>query len=346
MSRLPIRLRVTLAFAGAMAVLLSGLGLFIYLRFDAAARRRDRPGPALARRRRRGARPGVRRPARRAAGAEPLAEPRRELRPGPHADRQGARLHAPARPEPVLDPRRARSAARPRDRSSIERDAAGRRGPVAAARDPGRGPGGGRLLVVVGTSLDDRDEALASLARLLARSAGRSRCCSPRSPGTCASGAALRPVEAMRTPRGGDLPPREPDERLPVPEAERRDPPARRDAERDARPARGGARARAALRRRRQPRAAHARSPCTRPSSRWRCATAASAERAASAARLGARGGRPADPARRGPARRRPLGGGAACRSSRGRVDVDELLGRGRRRGSSARPPATSRRSW
>ena len=34
MKRLPIRLRVTLAFAGATAVLLVALGLFIYLRFE------------------------------------------------------------------------------------------------------------------------------------------------------------------------------------------------------------------------------------------------------------------------------------------------------------------------
>src|SRR5436190_509506 len=34
-SRLPIRLRITLAFAGVMAVLLAALGLFIYLRFQA-----------------------------------------------------------------------------------------------------------------------------------------------------------------------------------------------------------------------------------------------------------------------------------------------------------------------
>ena len=34
MSRLPIRLRVTAAFAVAMAVVLAGSGLFLYLRLD------------------------------------------------------------------------------------------------------------------------------------------------------------------------------------------------------------------------------------------------------------------------------------------------------------------------
>ena len=35
MRRMPIRARVTLAFTGAMAVLLAGLGLFVYLRLEA-----------------------------------------------------------------------------------------------------------------------------------------------------------------------------------------------------------------------------------------------------------------------------------------------------------------------
>ena len=69
--------------------------------------------------------------------------------------------------------------------------------------------------------------------------------------------AALRPVEAMRA-RAEVISASTPGARLPEPAAPRRDLAPRGDAERDARPARGRVRARAALRRRRQPRAAHA----------------------------------------------------------------------------------------
>ena len=69
--------------------------------------------------------------------------------------------------------------------------------------------------------------------------------------------AALKPVEAMRA-RAAEISAAEPDQRLPVPPSRRRDRAPRHHPERDARTTGGGARARAGLRRRRQPRAAHA----------------------------------------------------------------------------------------
>ena len=53
LSRIPIRLRLTLAFAIAMAILLAALGYFVYARFEIGAQRADRPEPAHPRRRHR-----------------------------------------------------------------------------------------------------------------------------------------------------------------------------------------------------------------------------------------------------------------------------------------------------
>ena len=87
----------------------------------------------------------------------------------------------------------------------------------------------------------------------------------------------------------------------------RRGPAARRDAQRDARPAPGVVRARAALRGRREPRAAH---PARGAEDRARGGAAAGRPqpRGAGVARGGGRGGGPAGAARRGPAADRPRG--------------------------------------
>ena len=108
----------------------------------------------------------------------------------------------------------------------------------------------------------------------------------------------------------------DPSERLPIAPAQRRDLAPRRDAQRDARPARGGARARAPLRQRRQPRAAH---PARAAEDRARGRAAireADEDELRSGDRRRDRRRSTACPARRGPARRRPLGRGRRWPSS------------------------------
>jgi len=74
----------------------------------------------------------------------------------------------------------------------------------------------GELIVVVGSSLGDRNDALDGLTALFLIGA-RLRCCSPRSP-AISRGAALRPVEAMRQ-RAAAISASRPEERLPIPPA-------------------------------------------------------------------------------------------------------------------------------
>ena len=187
-------------------------------------------------------------------GSARLVERGRELHPDP--GRRRARSSTPppsSAASPFVEPtgRRGRGAADPRRVAT--RCRASRR--TAGPRGAGRGDGG-TLVVVVGASLDDRDEALSSLAALLLIG-GPVALLLASLAGYAAAAAALRPVEAMRE-RAAEISAGDLGERLPVPARRRRALPARRDAERDARPARDGDRARAALRRRRQPRAAHA----------------------------------------------------------------------------------------
>ena len=75
----------------------------------------------------------------------------------------------------------------------------------------------GELIVVVGASLDDRDEALSSLAAQLAIG-GPIALLIASLAGYGAASAALRPVEAMRR-RAGEISAAEPGERLPVGQA-------------------------------------------------------------------------------------------------------------------------------
>ena len=85
-------------------------------------------------------------------------------------------------------------------------------------------------------SLTDRNEALGSARPLVRRRRPDRGRCSPRCVGYALATVGLRPVEAMRrraarVSLGGEP------ERLPLARRARRDPPARRDAQRDARPA-------------------------------------------------------------------------------------------------------------
>ena len=114
------------------------------------------------------------------------------------------------------------------------------------------------------------------------------------------AGRAMAPVESMRR-RAAEITLERSGERLPLPRADDELAPPRRDAERDARPDRGLARARARLRRGREPRAAHAAGD---PADRARAGAAPRAlgRRAARGSAIGGRGGRPARAPRRGPA--------------------------------------------
>ena len=140
--------------------------------------------------------------------------------------------------------------------------------------------------------------------------------------GYALAAAGLAPVEAMRR-RAGEISLAGDDERLPLPAARRRGPPARRDAQRDARAPAARVRARAAVRRRRQPRAAHA-GRGHQDRARGRAARRRARPAGARGAGRRGRGVRPPRPARRGPARRRARrreraarAAGATARSTR-----------------------------
>lgn len=214
MSRIPIRLRVTLAFAGVMALVLAGLGLFVYLRqrdqldetLETALRSRAAEVSALARDA--GGRLSD-------SGADPLIE----------QDESFAEILSPD--GTLVDATAQLGGAVVLDANQLE---AAADGPVFAdlAQVPGI-EGQARLLatpvetgdrtlvVVVGSSLGDRDEDLASLARLLAIG-GPIALLLASLAGYAMAGAALRPVESMRR-RAADISAGEPGARLPVPPA-------------------------------------------------------------------------------------------------------------------------------
>ena len=240
MRRLPIRVRVTLGFAGAMAVLLAGLGLFVYVRYasqldeaiDQGLRSRvDEVAPVVQG-------PGT---TLEGSGGTRLVEQDEGFTQ--ILDESGRVLDSTAQlgSEPVLEPDRlAAAAAGP---TLFDAPAPpGIEGDVRVLAAPVESDGG-TLLVVAGTSLDDRDEAMSSLAALLL-AGGPVALLLASLAGYAAAGAALRPVEAMRR-RAAEISAAEPEARLPVPRLARRGLPPRRDAERDARPARDGDRARA-----------------------------------------------------------------------------------------------------
>ena len=283
----PIRAAADAGVRGAMAVVLARVGLFVYLRFGAGLDSAIDHALQLALRptsRRWSTRPTS---VRRASGE--LAA-RRELR-------AGARPRAAA----SSTPRRTLHAARC-SRAAELRPGRRQRRPTSTAR---RSPGSKarpRLLAPcpcgrpvawsssVGTALEARDEALrdASCA-LLADRRLRWPCCWPRSRAT-----ARRRPRCGRSRRCAAARPRDlagdPDARLPVPPA---DDEIRRLGEtlNEMLARLEAARARARVRRRRQPRAAHAAGDPARRSSSWRCAAA----RRPGAARRAALGGEETD---------------------------------------------------
>ena len=191
-SRLPIRLRLTAAFALAMVVVLAAAGLFVYLRLEARPRReRDTPGSTHAR----GRGGGVRRRRRRARPADPeegfaqlLSAGRARARPA-----GGARARRSLTPEELDARRQAASGLVEREVPGIEGDAR-----VLARGEPEAG-----AVVVVGQSLDDRDETLAGLVGLV-----RDRRADRRAAGLAARLRAGRRRACARSRRCGGARPR------------------------------------------------------------------------------------------------------------------------------------------
>jgi heavy metal sensor kinase len=214
MSRIPIRIRVTLAFAIVMALLLAGLGAFIYDRVDSQLNEtidqglQGRMNEAI--RITRQSDPDELREGRLLAESEESF--------GQILTTSGSVVDTTTQlgPEPALDSADlARAATGPVfvEREDLpDSDASARllAAPVTSE--------GNRLIVVVGTALDDRDDELATLARVLLIG-GPVALLLASLAGYAAIGAALRPVERMRR-RAAEISGGEADERLPVPEAD------------------------------------------------------------------------------------------------------------------------------
>lgn len=216
MSRLPIRLRVTLAYAAVMAALLLAVGVFLYVELGARLEEsvdnglRTRAGEvaALVRTSQAGLEGSAR-------GS--LIESEEAFAQVLGADGEVRDSTPQLGDLPVIDPeeagRVATGGAAFLNRASIpgvEGEARLLATPVAGAT--------GELVVVVGSSLDDRDEAQASLATLLLIG-GPIALLVTAGAGYLASGSALRPVEAMRA-RAAEISGGQPGARLPVPRAD------------------------------------------------------------------------------------------------------------------------------
>jgi two-component system, OmpR family, sensor kinase len=214
MSRVPIRLRVTLAFALAMALVLTALGLFLSLELrsrldesidDTLRSRLGEVSGLIA-----GSRGAPREFALSSTGEDETFV--QLLR----ADGSVAYSNGPVADRPVLDAadvERAESGQAFFDRDELAGVEGGARLLGAPLETPGR-----TFVVVVGASLEDRDEALDQLGTLLALG-GPVALVLASLAGYLALGAALRPVEAMRR-RAAEVSAGDPGERLPVPAAE------------------------------------------------------------------------------------------------------------------------------
>jgi heavy metal sensor kinase len=210
MRRIPIRLRVTLAFALVSAVVLSALGWFVYSRFDAelsdqidqSLRTHGDDVASLV------ANGDLAQNSKLLGREESFAQ---VLTPD-------GRIYA-STPQLGQSPQITPAEAARASQASfvITRDhVRSISGQARLLARPADGPGG-RFVVVAAASLDDRNDSLASLgtilligipvALLLASVAGY-----------LVSGRALRPVEAMRR-RAAAISAAEPDQRLPLPEA-------------------------------------------------------------------------------------------------------------------------------
>jgi two-component system, OmpR family, sensor kinase len=211
-SRIPIRLRVTLAFALVSAVVLTALGLFIYARFqsqldeqiDQSLRTHGDDIASLV------ANGNLARNANLLGREESFAQ---VLTPD-------ARIYA-STPQlgraPQLTPA---EAARASQGSFIvtREEVRSIDGEARLLARPANGPDGGRYVVVAAASLDDRNDSLENLSAILLIG-GPVALLLASLAGYVVSGRALTPVEAMRR-RAAAISAEEPEQRLPLPEAD------------------------------------------------------------------------------------------------------------------------------
>jgi signal transduction histidine kinase len=213
-SRIPIRLRVTLAFAVVMAIVLFAVGLFLDLRLESqldesletALRSRATEVSALTQDAQ--ARLSD-------SDTDPLVEQDESFAQILTADGRIVDSTTQLGDTVVLDPgqlEQARQGATFLDVSGVP----GVEGNVRLLATPVETDSGTRI-VVVGSSLGDRDEALSNLARLMAIG-GPIALLLASLAGYAMAGAALRPVESMRR-RAAEISATDPGARLPVSEA-------------------------------------------------------------------------------------------------------------------------------
>ncbi len=210
--RLPIRLKLTLAFAVVMALALSATGLFIYLRLgndldatlDQGLRSRAGDVQALIRQ----ADSGLAQ-----AGRSPITDQGESFAQILNASGEIVDASTLVRSRPLLD---AGELARARSNTIlVNRDRLpGVEGPVRLLATPAQAQGRS-LIVVVGTSTDDRYDAQRDLGVLLLIG-GPFALLVACAAGYGVAAAALRPVEAMRR-RAAQVSASQPGGRLPVP---------------------------------------------------------------------------------------------------------------------------------
>jgi signal transduction histidine kinase len=211
--RLSIRLRITIAFAGVMAVLLAGLGLYIYLRFEnqlnetinnGLISRAQDVGTLINRS------PGTLSGGGNLPGEDTFAQvltPNGKVFGATAAGLSHGSLLTPAElAEATRGPVRL-------DRGDVEAV----EGPARLFAKPLPTTGGRTLVVLTGTSLDDRNEALGNLRTILLVG-GPVALLLASLAGYIVAFGALRPVEAMRR-RAAAISAAEPEQRLPLPEA-------------------------------------------------------------------------------------------------------------------------------
>ncbi len=211
MTRVPIRLRLTLAFAIAMAILLAALGYFVYARFESELS--DQIDQSL---RTHGDDIASLLSQRDLSGSGKLLGREESfaqvLTPGGAIYATTPQLGQHPQLTPPEAARAARSSfvvTRPHIRSIT--------GQGRLLARPAQGQGGS-FVVVVAASLDDRNESLRNLREILLVG-GPVALLLASLAGYAVSGAALRPVEAMRR-RAAAISASEPDQRLPVPAAD------------------------------------------------------------------------------------------------------------------------------
>jgi len=211
-TRMPVRLRLTAAFAGAMAVVLLATGLFVYLRLgseldatiDQGLRSRAGDVTALVQ----GAGSDLA-----AADRSPLTEQGESLAQVLDPDDRVVDASPALRSQPLLTRAQARRAVRVT--LVVERESApGGDEPVRLLATPVRARGRD-LVVVVGAAVDDRRDALRNLGALLLVGGPVALLLASLAGYGVAAGA-LRPVEAMRR-RAREIQAAEMGERLPVP---------------------------------------------------------------------------------------------------------------------------------